>query len=301
VSDTRGVGQPASNACVPSGNAGPRNTPVLSESLALRAITVSADWFGSIAQGVAQPAIFATCPKSTLTLRPSGVRPSAVVPSGYLRPPFGVRGVGQPESAVADVRRTEARRRKRDTPEGVIQGFQVSLYKVDPRLCTFVCNLFASDDDRFALADEPFSSGPQVPLVSKPLSFACRAERLAWARTGPDRLIVGPASLAQGVGPYSSASEEVHLRIPGKLIWSNVTDIPLIDDAGRYGASGDGLADGLRGEWIDLVVKGGAHATPANVGEAGAVRKLDASPSPTGGVITCVGISDSGASGRGIQ
>jgi hypothetical protein len=42
-------------------------------------------------------------------------------------------GVGHPVSAVTDAWRTDARSRERDTPEGVTHGFQVSVYKVDPR------------------------------------------------------------------------------------------------------------------------------------------------------------------------
>jgi hypothetical protein len=55
-------------------------------------------------------------------------------------------GVGHPEESVSDVRRTDARRRKRDSPEGVTQGFQVSVYKVDPRLDSLACNLLSKDD-----------------------------------------------------------------------------------------------------------------------------------------------------------
>ena len=63
------------------------------------------------------------------------------------------------------MRRTDARRRERDTPEGVTQGFQVSVYKVDPRLDSFARNLLSKDDCRPALADEVFKGWPEVPLV----------------------------------------------------------------------------------------------------------------------------------------
>jgi hypothetical protein len=82
-------------------------------------------------------------------------------------------GVGHPERSVSDMRRTDARRRKRDTPEGVTQGFHVSLYKVDPRLDSFARNLLSKDDCRAALLDEPVEVRPKVPLVIKPASFAC--------------------------------------------------------------------------------------------------------------------------------
>jgi hypothetical protein len=58
------------------------------------------------------------------------------------------------------VRRTDARRRERDSPEGVAQGFQVSVYKVDPRLNSFCRNLLSNDDWRAALGDEVVEGGP---------------------------------------------------------------------------------------------------------------------------------------------
>jgi hypothetical protein len=79
------------------------------------------------------------------------------------------------------VRRTDARSRESECPEGVTQAFQVSAYKVDPRIDVLACNLLTNDDCRSALLDEPVECGPQMPLVSKPIAFACRAERLTWA------------------------------------------------------------------------------------------------------------------------
>jgi hypothetical protein len=74
-----------------------------------------------------------------------------------------VVGVGQdagPVVSVSDVRRTDARRRERDTPEGVTHGFQVSVYKVDPVIDNFACNLLSKDDCRAALADEVVEGWP---------------------------------------------------------------------------------------------------------------------------------------------
>ena len=69
-------------------------------------------------------------------------------------------GVGHPVEPVTDVRSTDARRRERDRPDSVTQGFQVSLYKVDPRVCVAACNLLSKDDCRLALLDEVEESGP---------------------------------------------------------------------------------------------------------------------------------------------
>jgi hypothetical protein len=55
------------------------------------------------------------------------------------------------------------------------------LYKVEPLKAVAACNLLTKDDWRAALADEPMERGPEVPLVSKPSTFASRAERLTWA------------------------------------------------------------------------------------------------------------------------
>jgi len=52
------------------------------------------------------------------------------------------------------VRSTDARRRKRDRPDGVTHAFHVILYKVDPSIDVLACNLLSKDDCRLALFDE---------------------------------------------------------------------------------------------------------------------------------------------------
>jgi hypothetical protein len=120
-------------------------------------------------------------------------------------------GVGHPIKPVSDVRRTDARRRERDRPEGVTHGFQVIAYKVDPRVSVLARNLFSKDDCRSALFDEVVEMGPQVPLVIKPSSFACRAERLARTGTSPNRSVVAPSGRPEGMGPNANACEEMAL------------------------------------------------------------------------------------------
>jgi hypothetical protein len=85
------------------------------------------------------------------------------------------------------------------------------LYKVEPRLCVLACNLLTNDDWRATLFDEPIPARPEVPLISKPAAFACRAERLARAGTGPDGPVVGPPGAPEGVGPDADTGEEVAL------------------------------------------------------------------------------------------
>jgi hypothetical protein len=99
-------------------------------------------------------------------------------------------GVGQPEKPVPDVRSTDARSRERDRPEGVAQGFHVIVYKVDPRPNITTRNLLSKDDCRAALCDEVVPGRPEVPLVSKPAAFACRAERLARTTASPNTLTI---------------------------------------------------------------------------------------------------------------
>ena len=69
-------------------------------------------------------------------------------------------GVGHPVQSVSDMRRADPRRRKRDTPEGVTQGFQVSVYKVDPSIDSFTRNLLSKDDWRAALLDKVIECWP---------------------------------------------------------------------------------------------------------------------------------------------
>jgi hypothetical protein len=135
-------------------------------------------------------------------------------------------GVGladaNPIHSIADVWRADARRRKRDRPEGVTQGFQVSLYKVDPHICAFASNLFSKDDCRAALADEMEPVWPKVPLVSEPASFACRGERLAGTGAGPDRAAIGPTGSTERVRPDADAGEEMALDEPSEFRRSNI-------------------------------------------------------------------------------
>lgn len=198
--------------------------------------------------------------------------------------------VGHPERAVSDVRRAEARSRKRDTPEGVTQRFHVSLYKVEPRIDVATCNLLAKDVDRASLGHEPVRGGPKVPLVSKPSSFACRAERLAWAGHGPNGAAVGPTGATQGVGPDPDAGEEVALSKSSKFIWTNIADVPFVNDTGRNVASGNEFAQPRRSKRIDFVV-----VSPA-------IRRAVHPRHPAPGLGGVGGRhADTGAAGSGIQ
>jgi hypothetical protein len=136
----------------------------------------------------------------------------------------------------------------------VVQRFHVSVYKVDPRLDSRARNLLSKDDWRAALADEPVPRRPQVPLVIKPSSFACRGERLARTGTGPNRSIVGPAGVAKGIGPDADAGEEMALVVGSQVIRSDILNAPFVDVARSDVSGGHQVAQPLRGVWVVLVV-----------------------------------------------
>jgi hypothetical protein len=157
------------------------------------------------------------------------------------------------------VRRTDARRRERDRPEGVTHGFQVSVYKVDPRVAVFACNLLSKDNCRLALFDEVVEGWPQVPLVIKPSSFACRAERLARTGTSPNRSVVAPSGRSQGIAPNSDTGKEVALGEASQVAGVDIFNTPFVNIAGRNVPGFDQVAQPLCGRWINFVVVGG-HA-----------------------------------------
>jgi hypothetical protein len=70
-------------------------------------------------------------------------------------------------------------------------------------------------------------------------ALPCRRERLARARSGPDRTILGPSGQGKRVRPSSDPGEEVALNKPGKVGCVHVGDAAVIhlsrrDEAGRH-------------------------------------------------------------------
>jgi hypothetical protein len=168
-------------------------------------------------------------------------------------------GVGHPVKSLAYVRRTDARRREIDRPDGVAIRFQVSRYKIEPHPSVWAFNLFPKDDARATLAEEPVPSRPEVPLVSKPAAFACLAERLAWAGSGPDRPIVGPAGPAEREAPKPDAGEEMALGVASQIVGADVPDVPCIDVSGSNQSICDEGAQPFRRKRIALIIVGAAH------------------------------------------
>jgi hypothetical protein len=102
------------------------------------------------------------------------------------------------------------------------------VYKVEPIEAVLACNLLAKDCWRAALADEMVERWPKVPLVSKPASFACRAERLTGAGAGPDGAVVWPSSQSKSVGPHANSGKEVALGIRLEVIWGHILDAAFV-------------------------------------------------------------------------
>jgi hypothetical protein len=155
------------------------------------------------------------------------------------------------------VRGTDARRRESDRPDGIGQAFQVIAYKVEPRFCVLARNLLSIEDCRSALADEVEEVRPKVPLVSKPSSFACRAERLARTGTGPNRSVVWPASTAESQAPDPDAGEEMALGELAEVVGAHVLDASGVNDAIGDVSGGDEVAEPAGCIFINLVVVGG--------------------------------------------
>jgi hypothetical protein len=95
--------------------------------------------------------------------------------------PSLLRVVGHEPETLPDVRGADARSAQIERCEGVVRCFQVSVNKVEPLQRSLARNLLSKDDWRSADFNEVVPCGPEVPLVSEPLSFACSAETLAWA------------------------------------------------------------------------------------------------------------------------
>ena len=151
-------------------------------------------------------------------------------------------GVGHEVKPLTPVRSADARRAEIERPDGVIRRFHVSVYKVEPSESVFAFNLLAKDDARFALVDEPEPGGPEMPLVSNPISFARRAERLAGARACPDGPVVRPARESKGIAPYADPGEEVALGVGHNIAWVDIFNGSFINISWRDQAALDKFA-----------------------------------------------------------
>jgi hypothetical protein len=118
--------------------------------------------------------------------------------------------------------------------EGVTDSFHVVLNKVDPAVLNRCLNLLPKDNPRTTLSNEIKPARPQVPLVSKPSAFACRAERLARATPCPHWPIVRPSRKSERIAPSTDPREEVTLVEPVEVLGFNVLDITVIHHPRSY-------------------------------------------------------------------
>lgn len=114
--------------------------------------------------------------------------------------------------------------------------------------------MLASKRDRSALADEPMPSGPEVAIVSKPISFACLGERLAWAGSGPDPAVVGPSGHAEGERPAAEPGKEMTLDVAGEIGGADIADVALVHVSGWNKSICAEVAEPFRRVRVDFVV-----------------------------------------------
>jgi hypothetical protein len=140
-------------------------------------------------------------------------------------------GVGHPVEALTDLGRTDARCAEIERCAGVVRVFHVSEYSVEPAETVLARYLFAKDDARAALADEPIEGGPEMAFVVEASAGADLREWLAGATRRPDQTGVGPSCPAEGERPDADTGEEVTLRVAGDIAGSDVDDASSIDVA----------------------------------------------------------------------
>lgn len=159
-----------------------------------------------------------------------------------------------PPEPLSDVRCADARSAKICLPAGVALHFQVILYKVPPSEAIRGRNLLSKDNWRAADLDQVVEGWPQVPLVSKPSSFARRGERLARAGSGPQGHCGGDAGKLEGSAPPSDTGEEVALCESKEFIGTDIFNRPLIHHPSRNQSSLHQLSEPGGSKRIMLVV-----------------------------------------------
>jgi hypothetical protein len=117
---------------------------------------------------------------------------------------------------------SEARSAQIDRPCGVTRTVQVRLNKVEPSESVNGRNLLAKANERSSCFDQSKELWPKMPFIVERLAFACRAEGLAGAGTGPDFAVVGPSGEPEGIGPDPDSGEEMALRVSSEVIGGNI-------------------------------------------------------------------------------
>ncbi len=170
--------------------------------------------------------------------------------------PLLLSGVGHPVEPLSDVRCPDARSAQITRPCGVARCFHVSLNKIPPDEGIRARNLLSNDDWRTALVDEVVPCGPQMPLVIKPSTFACRGERLARTAASPNSLIISPTSPTKRKRPDSDSSKEVALGEASQVSGPDIHNAAPVNDSGGDVSCSDEVLDPVGSVGFDLVVVG---------------------------------------------
>jgi hypothetical protein len=244
------VGQPAIAATVPSVTAlfAPLCLFPPTSALTLPPLPSDASVVGQPARLACSGRASTACPASLLAIdRPVDFSPSVAraVAHSYSAPEEPLADVGRaddepPANDLAAKHKPSftflprARSAQICGPNGIAQSFQVSTNSGEPVAPSRARNLFAKDDWREALGDEPPHFGPEMPLVGLPFALAGAAERLARAASGPDGSSPGPPCKLEGQRPASDSGEQVYF-----LMIAEVLPLEIPDRAAVYGAAWD--------------------------------------------------------------
>jgi hypothetical protein len=125
--------------------------------------------------------------------------------------------------------RSDARSAQIGGPDFILQRLQVIAYSGEPFTSKAACNLLSKHDWRTALGDKAIKVWPEMPLVRFREPPPRVAERLAWARAGPDGTLCRPSRELHGVFPAADASEEMASPKPGNIGCGKLLDVSLID------------------------------------------------------------------------
>ena len=249
-----GVGQPHSCAAIGRISPKPFPFPKLAFTRSLRSSQALPVFPLSIVEGVGQPAN-STAFGSSDTLcgaAPALPRLSAAIGVGH----------GDKVEPLSDMRTAEARSAQIARPEGVVRAFHVSRYKIEP--IERARNLLSKHDWRAALVNEPEPDGPEVARVGEAFLLSGGAEGLAGARAGPDGLVVGPSSAAQGVAPDADPGEEVTLVERMKVFRLNIMYAPLVHFAVGNVPCCDQIAQPRGCVWVVFIIVG-PHSLSASI------------------------------------
>jgi hypothetical protein len=176
-----------------------------------------------------------------------------------------VTGDGHPEKPLADVWAADARTAQICRSAGVVQCFQVSEYKVEPRPSKRARNLLSKDDWRLALFDEPLPEGPEVSLIVESFLAPRCGKRLTGRAARPHRNIPRPAREIECVRPSTDARKEVTRE--AEVVCAKRPNVQLAHVAMGQRFDVDELAKPARAERVGVVVVDEVHVSSILIGK----------------------------------